>query len=97
MTVELEPFDPAEYLDTDESIRAFLSEAFSSGDPKHIARALGVAARAKGMTELARQTGIRREQLYQTLSENGNPTLQTLIPVMTALGMKIDVSLSHPA
>lgn len=97
MTLELKPFDPAEYLDDDESIRAFLSEAFASGDPKHIASALAVAVRANGLTGFARQTGIQREQLYQALSDNGNPTMQTLLPVMSALGLKLDICLPHTA
>lgn len=97
MTLKLKTFDSAEYLDDKESIQSYLSEAFSSGDPKHVVRAIGIAARAKGMTELARQTGIRREQLYQALGENGNPTLQTLLPVLSALGLKLKVSLAHSA
>lgn len=97
MTLKLENFDSAEYLDNEESIQSYLSEAFASGDPKHVVRAIGIAARAKGMTELSRQTGIRREQLYQALSDNGNPTLQTLLPVLSALGLKLQVSSAHTA
>lgn len=92
----LKTFDPVEYLDSEEGIRIFLSDAFETGDPKYISKALGIAARAKGMTELAKQTGIRREQLYQALSESGNPTLQTLMPVLAALGVSLDVKGSKP-
>ena len=54
-----------------------LTEAFATGDSGHIAKAIGVAARAKGMTDIARQTGLSREQLYRSFSEQGNPTLKT--------------------
>lgn len=95
----LPEFDPSEHLDDDEAIAIFLDEAFKSGNPIHIAHAIGIAAKAKGMTELARKTGIRRENLYQALSQNGNPTLQTLMPVLSALGLTLGVSVSakHPA
>lgn len=88
----LKDFDPAEYLDSGEAVAAFLDEAFQSGDARHIAHAVGIAAKAKGMTETARLSGIRREQLYQAFGENGNPTLQTLMPVLRALGVELSVT-----
>lgn len=91
---DLKTFDAAEYLEDDEDIAIFLDEAFKSGNPKHVARALGIAARAKGITELAKKSGIRREHLYQALGESGNPTLQTLLPVMSAFGLKLNVSMA---
>lgn len=92
---ELKTFDPVEYLDSDDAVRVFLDDAFETGDPKYIAKAIGIAAKAKGMTELSKQTGIRREQLYQSLSEEGNPTLQTLMPVLNALGVRLSVNTIH--
>ncbi|WP_260580460.1 addiction module antidote protein [Sphingopyxis sp. PET50] len=85
------PFDPADYLETAEDIRYYLEAAMEGNDAKHIARALGTVARSKGMTEIARQTGLGRQALYAALSENGNPTLQTLTAVLDALGLQLTV------
>jgi probable addiction module antidote protein len=85
----LTTYDPAEDLVSDAAIATFMAEAFASEDPAYIAHALGVVARAKGMTQIARETGLSREQLYRSFSENGNPTLKTTIAVMKALGMEL--------
>lgn len=90
MNEKIYDFDPADLLDGDEAIEVFLNEAFSTGDARHIASALGVAARAKGMTAVARETGLAREQLYKSLSENGNPTLETMLAVMKAIGFRFE-------
>jgi probable addiction module antidote protein len=63
------PFDAAEHLDTAEAQEEFLAAAFEEGDPAHVARALGVVARAQGMSRIARDAGVRREHLYKALSE----------------------------
>ncbi|MBZ9654374.1 addiction module antidote protein [Phyllobacterium lublinensis] len=89
MKIEIYDYDPAEALKSDEAIEVFLSDAFETGDARYIARALGVVARAKGMTKIARETGLAREQLYRSLSENGNPTLETTIAVLKAIGFQI--------
>ena len=89
MVEKLYDYDPADALTSDEAVEAFLTDAFETGDARHIARALGVIARAKGMTKIARETGLAREQLYSSLSENGNPTLETTIAVMKALGFEM--------
>ncbi|VVP60672.1 addiction module antidote protein [Pseudomonas fluorescens] len=73
MTEIFTEFDPAEYLTTPEAIAEFMSDALETGDASYIAKAMGVVARAKGMSELA--------------SEHGNPTLKTLLAVMKALGV----------
>lgn len=86
MAEKLYDFDPADMLKSDEAIDVFLADAFEAGDAGHIAAALGVVARAKGMTEIARKTGLAREQLYKTLSRTGNPTLETTLAVMKAIG-----------
>ena len=78
-------FDPAELLDSDEAVAAFMADAFESGDAGYIAQALGVVARARGMSEIARETGLSREQLYRSFSARGNPTLKTTLAVMKAL------------
>ena len=89
MTEKLTPFDPAQGLTSDEAIAAFMADAFESNDAGYIAHALGVVARAKGMAQIAGQTGLSREQLYRSFSENGNPTLKTTLAVMKALGIEL--------
>lgn len=87
MTKKLTTFDPAEGLTSDEAIASFMADAFESQDAGYIAHALGVVARAKGMSQIASQTGLSREQLYRSFGESGNPTLKTTIAVMKALGI----------
>lgn len=81
MTEKLAEYDPAEDLNSDAAIAAFMAEAFETEDVGYIAHALGVVARAKGMSQIANQTGLSREQLYRSFSEKGNPTLKTTIAV----------------
>ena len=85
----LSRFDPAEGLTSDDAIAAFLEEAFKTEDPGYIAHAVGVVARAKGMTQIAHETGLSRVQLYRSFSETGNPTLKTTLAVMKALGIRL--------
>lgn len=85
--VKTYPYDPAEDLSGKEAIAVFMADALETGDAAYIAKALGVIARAKGMSELARETGLSREQLYRSFSEQGNPTLKTMLAVMRALGV----------
>jgi probable addiction module antidote protein len=82
-------FDPAEYLDDSESIAAYVSDALESGDPAFIADALGLVARARGMSEVAREAGVSRESLYRALSADGNPEFATVLRVMQALGLQL--------
>ncbi len=89
MTEKLTTFDPAEALKSDQAIADFMAAAFESNDAAYIAHALGVVARAKGMTQIARQTGLSREQLYRSFSAEGNPTLRTTLIVMKALGIEL--------
>jgi probable addiction module antidote protein len=91
MTDTFTEFDPAHYLTNPEAIAEFMSDALETGDAAYIAKAMGVVARAKGMSELARETGLSREQLYRSFSEHGNPTLKTLLAVMNALGIEMTV------
>lgn len=87
MTEKTYPYDPADALTSREAISIFIADAFETGDPAYITHALGVVARSKGMSELARETGLSREQLYRSFSEQGNPTLKTMLAVMNALGL----------
>ena len=89
--MELRPFDPTRYLKTEEDILYFLEAAMEGNDSKHIASALGVVARSKGMSEIAKKSGLGRQALYNALSENGNPTLETLTAVLGALGQELTV------
>lgn len=91
MAVETRPFDPANYLKTEEDIFYYIEAAMEGNDPKHIARALGDVARSQGMTEIAKKTGLGRQALYTALSENGNPTLETLTSVLGALGLELTI------
>lgn len=89
MAGKLTGYDPAEDLTSDTAIAAFMAEAFATENAGYIAHALGVVARAKGMSQIAQETGLSREQLYRSFSENGNPTLKTTIAVMKALGVEL--------
>jgi probable addiction module antidote protein len=89
--METRPFDPASYLETEDDILYYLEAAMEGNDPRHIASALGDVARSKGMSEIARKAGVGRQALYNALSENGNPTLETLVGVLSALGLQLTV------
>lgn len=85
-------FDAAKYLKTPEDCQLYVAEAMKTGDAAFIARSLGVVAKANGMTDLAKKTGLSRETLYRSLSENGNPNLKTLLAVTNALGLSLTIS-----
>jgi probable addiction module antidote protein len=87
--VTTKPFDAARYLTSPESQQELLNDAFASGSASYIADALGVIARARGMTEVAREAGVTREALYKSLSEEGDPRLTTLLGVARALGVTL--------
>ncbi|MEC8859280.1 MAG: addiction module antidote protein [Pseudomonadota bacterium] len=91
MSVKLSRWDSAEYLKTDEDIQAYLEAVLEEGgdDPAYIVHALGVIARAKNMSQLARDAGLSREGLYKALSEEGNPTFSTVTKIAKALGLQI--------
>jgi probable addiction module antidote protein len=91
-TVKTEPFDPTQYLNSPAAIAAYLEEAFEIGDPAFIADALGVVARAHGMTQVAKESGLGRESLYKALSPDGHPELATVIKVMRALGLRLSTT-----
>jgi probable addiction module antidote protein len=97
MTIETRPFDPAEYLESEEDMAIYLNAALETGDATFVADALGVVARARGMSRLARDTGLSRESLYRALSAEGNPEFATVVRVMKALGLKLTAAPLHPA
>jgi len=90
-TIEISKWNTAEFLESQEDIDAYLQVAFETGDPKQITKALGNAAKAQGMMNIANETGLTREHLYTSLSENGNPTLQTLTTIINTLGYQLAV------
>lgn len=91
MKVKTRPFDVAEFLQTDEDIRDFLSCVIAEGDESDYIHALNTAARAKGMTEIAKKAGVTRASLYKSLAEGGNPRFDTICKVTRALGCKLAV------
>jgi probable addiction module antidote protein len=92
MTLETRPWDAVDHIATPERQAAYLEAAFEDGDPALIAAAIGDIARARGMSDLARETGVTRNALYKAFGEGGNPTLSTLASVVKALGYKLAVS-----
>lgn len=86
-----EEFTIEELLETEEDIQYFLEAAFEDYDPAHVAHALGIVARARGMTKVAKKTGLTRAALYRALSKDGNPSLDTLLRVMKALNLQVKV------
>jgi probable addiction module antidote protein len=89
MTIKLKPYDTADYLNSPEAIIAYIDAVLEDGEPALITHALGVVARAKGMTQLARDAGVTREALYKALTADGDPKLSTFVGVMKALGMRL--------
>ncbi len=92
MRIETKAWDAADVLNTPADIAAYLDAYLEDGTPEELLRALSTIARSRGMTDLARQTGVSREALYRALSESGNPTLDTLMRVMKALGVRLAVA-----
>ena len=82
-------WDAADYLASDEDMAAYLEAALEEGDAALFMAALGDIARAKGMTEIARATGLGRESLYKALSPEGNPEFATVLKVVQSLGLKL--------
>lgn len=85
-------FDIAEHLETDTDIQDFLRETAQTGSPSDFIHALNIAARAKGMTEVAKQAGVTRASLYKSLAEDGNPRFETIAKIVEALGCKLVIS-----
>jgi probable addiction module antidote protein len=92
MALTTRPFDPAEFLDSEEGIEEYVRAASEDGDASAIAHALGVVARARGMSALSRQTGIPRTTLYKALSGQGNPELATVAKAARALGFRLTLA-----
>ncbi len=89
------PWDAAEHLETDADMAAYLEAALEEGDPALVTAALGDIARAKGMAQIARETGLGRESLYKALSSEGNPEFATVLKVVRALGLRFHATTDH--
>lgn len=96
-TLKLRQWDSAEHLKTDEDMVMYLEACMDEAgdDAAFIAKALGNIARAKGMTQLAKDTGLGRESLYKALSGEGNPSFGTILKVMHALGIRLHPEITH--
>lgn len=94
MPIRTKPFDAAVHLTDSQAQAELLEDAFQSGETGYIAHALGVVARARGMTQVARDAGVTREALYKALSDEGDPRLSTLMGVTRALGIQLTVARS---
>ena len=95
--IKLRKWDSAEHLKTEDDMAQYLESCFdeAGNDAAFIAKALGNIARAKGMTELSRETGLGRESLYKALSGQGNPSFATILKVISALGIKLHAEPAH--
>lgn len=100
MAVKTTKWDVAEFLASPDDVRAYLDAALEENDPVFFQKALGDAARSKGMAEIARATGAGRESLYKSLSERGNPSFSTVFGVLEALNLRFSIvskSADNPA
>ncbi|NMM02027.1 putative addiction module antidote protein [Paraburkholderia sp. RP-4-7] len=95
--IKTRQWDSAEHLKTETDMAEYFEACLLEGsdDPAFLAHALGVIARARGMAQLARDTGISREGLYKALSEDGNPSFATIIKVIRALGLELHAAPAH--
>lgn len=98
MALKTTPWDSAEYLKSEADIAAYLDACFEEGwdDPAFLMHALGVAARARNMSQLARDTGLTREGLYKALSSTGNPSFGTVLKVADAMGYRFALVSKQP-
>jgi probable addiction module antidote protein len=85
------PFLPDQYLESGEDIAAYIDEAMQGDEIQAVTRAIGVAAKARGMSDIAKQTGLSRESLYKALSGDGSPQFETIVLVLKALGLRLSV------
>jgi len=82
-------WDTSEFLETEEDIAAYLAAAFEEGDPEAIKLAIGNVAKARGMTDIARQSGVSRGNLYRSFQKDGDPKLSMIVDIMRSLGMTL--------
>ena len=85
----VKPFDLTDYLQSDGDISEYMSQVLEDGDNEEFIRAIGYVAKARGMTLIAKETGLGRESLYKALSSEGNPSFLTIMKVLKALGIQL--------
>ena len=93
MALQTTPWDSAEYLKTDEDIATYLDAVLEEGDPALVSHALGIIARARGINQMADETGLARDSLCDALSAEGKPEFATVLKVINALGLRLR---THP-
>ena len=96
-TTQVRPWDPAEHLEAEQDMAAYLNAALEEGDPRLIIAALEDMARAKGRTDVAQETRMGRENLHKLLSVNDNPEFATVLKVVRALGLRLQATAASPA
>ena len=84
-------WDSAAHLETEDDIAAYLDAVLEEGDPALVAHAIGIVARARGMSEIAKASGLTRPSLYKSLSSDGKPEFETIMKVLKALGLRLSV------
>lgn len=92
MTIKTTPFDVVEWLDSEETMAEYFRQVVEDGDPAEIAAALGHIARARGMTQVAKDAGLGSKSLYKALSPDAKPRFETVLKVTRALGLKLTVT-----
>ena len=90
--MKLKKFDVVDFLDSDEVVIEYLNVALEENDPRYFAKALGNVARAKGMTSISETTGLGRQSLYRSLSDEGNPRIETLFRILAALNVRLAIT-----
>ncbi len=91
MALEITPYDSADYLETDTARTGYMNACLKTGDGELIAHAIGVVARSRGMTQIAKEAEVSRESLYKSLSKKGNPEFATILKLMAALDLTLCV------
>jgi len=94
MKTQLETFDISEYLDSKEAIAEYLSQVLEDGDSDEFIRAIGYIAKAKGMSQIAKDANLGRESLYKAFKENAKPRFETVIKVLKALDIHLTLKAS---
>ena len=90
MIEKVTEFDLSDYLDSDEAISEYITQVLEDADTKELLRALSYIAKAKGMSEVAKNAGVGRESLYKSLDENAKPRFDTIMKIMKSLGIKLE-------
>jgi probable addiction module antidote protein len=94
--IETTAFDSANYLDGAEAIAAYIETYLEDGSPEEIRSALATVARSKGISDLARRSGVSRPGIYKALGQDGNPSFETIRSILSAMGLRLTVEPAEP-